>query len=352
MSNFGQINKLKCDFQDKGLPASLCPYIGENFADHQILIVSEAAFLKKDVNQNTANTPFESPSLFYKGESKFLDQKQEEEISVRTFVERLRPFLTSGYSKSINYDDIKLSSDAVSPTTQLSEKMLYTLSRARASIDDIAVHHFFLRPCVFDEESEITNYDELIEKYFTEEDKIHSIKMLRNVIDTLCPQKVYFSSTKTANIVSETFIKIYSKPLGQFFAERQILTDLESPWDSDKKRLDRLLKGNTHTTGQKRLRLLTTALIDIEENLRKKSTEPRDELNDLRAVIDNIKAIVSKHEDNLKNCGKIDNLKIYLPDEQMKERIRKAAERMAKARESRWPNSKKIILGRLEPPVR
>lgn len=331
MSNSSQINKLRCDFQDKGLPTSLCPYIGENFANQQILIISEVVFVKRNAFHNTANTPlplYTNPSVFFNGKNKFLNKEQEDEVSVEKFVEDVRPYLTSGFFRSVNYNDIN-------PTVTLLEEILYTLSKTRASIDDIAIHRFFLRPCIFDEESEIKNRDAFIENYFTEEDKIHSIKMLRNVIDTLCPQKVYFSSSKLANIISETFVKVYSKSLDKFFAERQILTDLESPWDSDRERLNRLLNGNSNTNGQKRLRFLTAALVDIEEKLRIKLTESSEELNDLRAVIDNIKAIVSKHEDNLKNCGKIDKLK--LSDEQMKERKKKAGERLAIARKSRWP---------------
>ena len=50
--------KLSCDLQDVGVPACLCPYIGENYAKGQILIVSGEIFISKNASLSTVDTPF------------------------------------------------------------------------------------------------------------------------------------------------------------------------------------------------------------------------------------------------------------------------------------------------------
>jgi hypothetical protein len=119
--------------------------------------------------------------------------------------------------------------------------------------------------------------------------------------------------------------------LKQFFKERKIVSDLESPWDEDKIRLEKILKGEKSTTDQKRLRALTKALVEIEERLRFETVDSEqwnEGVNDLRAVIDNIRMVVLNQEDKLRKPKKAYEI---TPEEKQKR-----SERMKKARELRW----------------
>ena len=340
----GQINKLKLDFQDKGLSPALCPYVGEKYANAQILIISEGVFIKRKTKLSTVNTPvdfYENPERYYSGVFR-LSKDQESEISIDSLIEQLRNLLSKQNKKSkeqqeqdektalfrsIDYSDFKIEE---CENKDLVEKLAYALSKSKESIDEIAICRFFLRPCIFNDDFN-KEHDSLLDSYFVKKDKICGIIMLKNVIDTLCPQKIFFSSKKLAEIVSNTFEEFYQKTLKQFFKERKIVSDLESPWDEDKIRLEKVLKEEKNTKDQKRLRALTKALVEIEEGLRFETVDSEqwnDGVSNLRAVIDNIRMVVLSQEDKLKKPKKAYEI---TPEEKQKR-----SERMKKARELRW----------------
>ena len=342
--SFGQINKLKFDLQEKGLSTALCPFIGEKYAHAQILIISEGVFIKRKAALGKVDTPvdfYENTERYYSGVFR-LTKDQEDEISIDSLIEQLRNLLSkqneksreqqeqgekSALFRSIDYSDFKIEE---CENKDLVEKLAYTLSKSKASIDDIAICRYFLRPCIFNDDFN-KEHDYLLDNYFVKKDKICGIIMLKNVIDTLCPQKVFFSSKKLAEIVSNTFEELYQKTLKQFFKERKIVSDLDSPWDEDKVRLEKILKGEKITTDQKRLCVLTKALVEIEEELRLETVDSEqwnDGVNNLRAVIDNIRTVVLKQEDRLRKPKKAYEIS---PEEKQKR-----SERMKKARELRW----------------
>ena len=345
----GQINKLKFDLQDKGLPTELCPYVGENYANAQILIISGGVFIKRKAGLSTVDTPYdfyENAERYYSGIF-HLSKEQESEISMDSLIERLRNLLSKQNEKSkeqqeqddkkpaifrsIDYSDFKIEE---SENKDLVEMLAYALAKSKLPLEDIAISPFFLRPCIFNDDFN-KEHDSLLDNYFVKKDKICGIMMLKNVIDTLCPQKVFFSSKKLADIVSKTFEEFYQKTLKQFFKERKIVSDLESPWDEDKIRLERILKGEKNTTDQKRLRALTKALVEIEERLRFETVDSEqwnEGVNDLRAVIDNIRMVVLNQEDKLRKPKKAYEI---TPEEKQKR-----SERMKKARELRWAKKK------------
>ncbi len=348
----GQINKLKLDFQDKGLSPALCPYVGENYANAQILIISGGVFIKRKTGLSTVDTPYdfyENAERYYSGIF-HLSKEQESEISIDSLIEPLRNLLSKQNKKtkerqeqddknpaifrSIDYSDFKIEDRDFKieerESKDLVERLAYVLSKSKVPLSETAICRFFLRPCIFNDDFN-KEYDYLLDNYFVKKDKICGIIMLKNVIDTLCPQKVVFSSKKIADIVANTFEGFYQKTLKQFFKERKIVSDLESPWDEDKIRLEKILKGEKSTTDQKRLRALTKALVEIEERLRFETVDSEqwnEGVNDLRAVIDNIRMVVLNQEDKLRKPKKAYEI---TPEEKQKR-----SERMKKARELRW----------------
>ncbi|WP_407441972.1 hypothetical protein [Fibrobacter sp.] len=344
------LESLELCWKSTKLPVCTVPYVGKRYNSDtgRILIVSEALFISKNSELSTVDTPFdyyENAERFYRGEEKDLaaladDPKKENEISVANIAENLRSYLESDYFRSVSYDDCPKKGE--DKEENFLTKLAYTLSKARASIDDIAIYRFFLRPCVVDGKK--------TDNYFNEMDKNIGIDMLVNVINSLCPKKIFFTSQNLANLVSSFFEnRRENERMDEFFKARGILNDLDSTWDSDKKRIEAFFSKkfedkvnesdrSESLTGQKRMRLLADALIEIENELRQKTvgmTEGailKDKLNDLRAVADNIKALVSKHEENLKRCGSTKNKKRVLSLEEQEKR----RERMKKAREKRW----------------
>lgn len=336
----GQINKLKFDLQDMGVPPTgFCPYIGEDYTHAQILLISEGVFIKRNAKLGLVDTPFdlyEDIERYYSGEFR-LSEEQESEISIKPFIEQLRDHLKKLQEqddkktvplRSIDYNDFKIE-EKEAPLESLAA---YTLYKAMVSIEEIAICRFFLRPCIFDDDFN-KEHDSLLDNYFVKKDRVYGIKMLKNVIDTLCPQKVFFSSKKIAEIVSKTFEEFYQKTLKQFFKERKIVSDLGSPGNEDDIRLEKILKGEKNTTDQKKLRALTKALVEIEEGLRFETVDSEqwnDGVNNLRAVIDKIRRVVLSQEDKLKKPKKAYEI---TPEEKQKR-----SERMKKARALRWAN--------------
>ena len=329
---------LKLDLQDIGAsPTGFCPYIGENYAHAQILLISEGVFIKRKAELNLVNTPFdlyENTERYYSGEFR-LSEKQEREISIDSFIVQLRNRLKELQKqdnkkpvpfRNIDYNDFKIEEcENEVPVESLSA---YTLYKSKVSIDEIAICRFFLRPCVFNDDFS-KEHDSLLDNYFVKKDRVYGIKMLKNVIDTLCPQKVFFSSKKLADIVAKTFEDFYQKTLKQFFKEREIINDLGSPGDEDVIRRQKILKGEKNTTNQRRLRALTKALVEIEERLRFETVDSEqwnEDVNNLRAIIDDISTIVLDQEDKLRKPKKAYEI---TPEE-------KQSERMKKARELRW----------------
>ncbi len=329
-----QIKKIACDLKVEGLPTSLCPYVGKDYSKSLLLIVSEAIIIK-DAELSIVATPFDrykNADLFYKGGE--YSEEQESEISVASFVEGIRKYLNSGFYSSVDYEDFKINRGPEKENKGLLEKIAYTLSKSRASIDDVAIHRFFLRPYVVDRNIDINNFDYSIEDYYKEIDINCGVEKLKKILDTLCPQKIYFSSKKLADIVSSAFAAVYPKEYKEYFKKnKKVLTDIESTWDVDKKRLDEILE-NQKLKGQKRLRFLIDKLVNIEEGIRRGEIEKEKGLDDFRVIVENVRANVSKHEYNLKNCSGITGKKLS-DNPESKEYI-DHRNRMAEARKKRW----------------
>ena len=334
MMNYqNQIKKYACELKAEGLPTSLCPYVGQDYSKSLILIVSEAIIIK-DAELSIVATPFDrykNADLFYKGGE--YSEEQEKEISFDSFVDSIRKYLNSGCYNSVDYDDFKNHSGE-EENKGLLEKIAYILSKSQSSIDDVAIHRFFLRPYVVARDIDINNFDYSIEDYYKEIDINRGVENLKKIMDALCPQKIYFASKKLADVVSNAFAVVYPKEYKEYFKKnKKVLTDIDSTWDVDKKRLDEILE-NQKLTGQKRLRVLIDKLVDIEEGIRKGEIEKEKGLDDLRVIVENIRANVSKHKGNLTKCGRVSGNK--LSDNPESREYIDCRNRMAEARKKRW----------------
>ena len=335
-------SNLKTDLQDylqgkeyfKELCPLFCPYyVGPNYSPSEeydgVLLVAEGVFLEEgnfsDPQKKDTYDPFKKPDVFYSG--KYDIEKLKKELtqdiglSLDSFVEGNKENL-----KARNIDRAEFDRNP------LLEKLLNTLSKSGASIDDISVCRFFLRPCAFEGCFDKKIPDKLLDTYFVEEDKGEGIKWLRRVIETLKPKRMYFFSQKLANAISKAYKEQFGRDFKKDLEEKNILNDLDSTWDSDKLRLDRILEGKK-VNGQKRLELLTAELVKIERKIRRGKLE--DVRNDFGAVVNEIAAIVRCHGERVKACGSRGERKKN-SDEKKKALLAERRERMELARKKRW----------------
>ena len=339
-------NVLQDYLQGKEYFKELCPlfcpyYVGPNYSPSEeydgVLLVAEGVFLREDSPLDTEKNkpatdaeknvyaPFKDPDVFYSG--KYDIEKLKKELtqdigcSLDSFVE--------GYKEKLKARNIDRAEFDRNP---LLEKLLNTLSKSGASIDDISVCRFFLRPCAFEGRFEKKIPDKLLDTYFVEKDKKESLKWLIHVIETLKPKRMYFFSQKLANAISKAYKEQFGGDFKKYLEEKNILNDLDSTWDSDKLRLDRILQGKK-VKGQKELELLTAELLKIERKIRRGKLE--EVRNDFSAVINEIAAIVSCHGERVKACGGRGERKKN-SDEKKKELLAERRERMELARKKRW----------------
>ncbi len=335
-------SKLKTDLQDylqgkeyfKELCLLFCPYyVGPNYSPSEeydgVLLVAEGVFLEEgnfsDPTKKDTYDPFKKPDVFYSG--KYDIEKLKKELtqdigcSLDSFVEGNKEKL-----KARNIDRAEFDRNP------LLEKLLNTLSKSGASIDDISVCRFFLRPCALEGRFDKKIPDKLLDTYFVEKDKKESLRWLMRVIETLKPKRMYFFSQKLANAISKAYKEQFGGDFKKYLEEKNILNDLDSTWDSDKLRLDRILQGKK-VKGQKELELLTAELLKIERKIRRGKLE--EVHNDFSAVVNEIAAIVSFHGERVKACGGRGERKKN-SDEKKKALLAERRERMELARKKRW----------------
>ena len=344
-------SNLTTDLQDylqgkeyfKELCPHFCPYyIGPNYSPSEeydgVLLVAEGVFLREDSPLDTEKNkpapdtekkdvyaPFKNPEVFYSG---------------KYDIERLKKGLSqdTGYSLDSfvedNKENLKVRNidRAEFDRNPLLEKLLNTLSKSRASIDDISVCRFFLRPCAFKGSFEKKIPDKLLDTYFVEKDKKESLRWLMRVIETLKPKRMYFFSQSLASAILKAYKEQFDGDFKKYLEEKNILNDLDSTWDSDKLRLDRILQGKK-VKGQKELELLTAELLKIERKIRRGKLE--EVRNDFSAVVNEIAAIVSCHGERVKACGGRGERKKN-SDEKKKALLAERRERMELARKKRW----------------
>lgn len=322
--------KLISDYREKKIPTGLRPFIGENY--NGTLIIASSLLIKKNSTLSTVDTPFESyenPEKFYSGLQ--LTDEQEAEISVVSTAGNVKKAMESnGGAKTAAYAvgaaaglglvaglglfapvmaavaaaKAKTDSKNGSTSNTFEENLSIPMRKAGCSIDDIAIHRFFMRPVVFSSSGGIHDAikENVMEDYFVEEDLKHSIDMLKNVIDTLCPETIIFSSAALAKKVAEAYgIDDHGRDFNALCKERGILSDLNLTWDVCQDRINEILKSEKDAGGQRRLRLLSDALCKTVENIRKNNNQK--DLDDLYIISDSIRLLVEEYKDKLKTRG-------------------------------------------------
>lgn len=357
-------SSLKNDLQDylqgknffQELCSYFCPYyIGPNYSPSEeydgVLLVSEGVLLRDDPAldiKKEAYAPFKDSDVYYGVNYDIAKLKnelpQDLGLSLDSFVDSIKPYLEKlgkensddnkseivGVLRSVDYAEFDKNDD--SKSNPLWEKLSLTLSKSGASIDDIAVCRFFLRPGVFKGSCDKKTPDKLLDNFFVEIDKKEGLKWLKHVVETLKPKRIYFASQKLADIISKADKEMFGGGFKSYLEEKNILNDLDSTWDSDKLRLERILEGKKDK-GQKRLELLTAELVKIEKRIRLgKFDEVR---NDLSAVINNIAVIVGNHRKKVKTCGGGGKRK-KVSDEKKNALQAERRERLEEARKKRW----------------
>lgn len=346
--NLNLKNELQDYLRNKKLLTSFSPYIGSNYSPSEecdgVLLVSEGVFLRDDTSLGAkdAYAPFKDTDIFYSGSYDI--EKMDNGLSLDSFVNDIKPYLEKlgrensdenkselvGVLRSVDYAEFDKNGD--SESTALLDQLALTLSKSGASIENSAVCRFFLRPGVFEGRFDKRTHEKLLDTYFVEEDKREGIKWLKRVIETLKPKRMYVSSQKLANAISKAYREQFDGDFKKYLEEKNILNDLDSTWDSDKLRLERILEGKK-VKGQKRLELLTAELVKIEKKIRLgKFDEVR---NDLSAVINNIAVIVGNHGKKVKTCGGGGNRK-KISDEKKIALQAERRERLAELRKKRW----------------
>lgn len=357
-------NRLAANFANIGIPTCLRPFIGNNYNySNGTLIITRSLYL----NKNTGNSPFqlyEDPSLFYSGIT--LSDLQMDEIDVSKLAEDVNNELekNSLLAKTSNYMSENVHPIAATATiglgiftggltggiaaalgaipfvhsiinttsnkpeeqprnngvfSKIVEDISNPLKKAGSSVNDIAIHRYYLRPHVFSSQSPS---NELESNYYTETDHKKSITILKNVIEVLWPKSIIFSSNDLAREVAQDYEREFGESFEDFMQRMGIRSDLNFTWDICQEQIIKILKDND-ATGQKRLRQLSQALSSAVDEIRllppeikKESAQQINEpafksaldqldnsITKLYAISDSIRLLVEEYKDRLKNRG-------------------------------------------------
>lgn len=360
-------NRLAANYANMGLPTCLRPFIGNNY-NNGTLIITSNLYLNKSAPSSTSNTPFdiyENPNIFYSEAS--LSESQMDEIDVSKLAEDVNNELENNnlISKTSNYIQnnavpiigtasvglgllaggfvgriaaaiganalgIHPQKNAVAKIAEegdqaknifskIIEDISNPLKKAGCSVNDIAIHRYYLRPYVF---SSQTSDNNISDKYYIETDHKKSAQILKNIIEVLWPKNIIFSSNELAKQVAQDFEKEFGESFEEFTQQMDILSDLNLTWDVCQEQIVNILKDND-TTGQKRLRQLSQALSTTVDEIRllplkirisgnqqinntplKNTLDQLDKsITQLYAISDSIRLLVEEYKDRLKNRG-------------------------------------------------
>ena len=356
-------NRLAANFANMGIPTCLRPFIGNNYNNGPLIITSSLY-----LNKSSGNSPFqlyEDPSLFYSGIT--LSDLQMDEIDVSKLAEDVNNeleksnllskssiyklgstipligtatvglgILTGGFLGGIaalgansiisavaNATDVVKKMGEQSPNSNNFSKIVEDISnplkKAGSSVNDIAIHRYYLRPHVFSPQESSNEFEN---DYYTEIDHKKSAIILKNVIETLWPKSIIFSSNELAKQVAQDYEQEFGESFEDFMQSMGIRSDLNFTWDVCQEQIIKILKDND-ATGQKRLRQLSQALslaVDeirllppeikkgsvqqINEPAFKKNLDQLDNsITKLYAISDSIRLLVEEYKDRLKNRG-------------------------------------------------
>ena len=360
-------NRLAANFANMGIPTCLRPFIGNNYSNGPLIITS-SLYLNKNATLSTGSTPFqlyEDPSLFYSGIT--LSELQMDEIDVSKLAEDVNKelekskllskssiyklgsaksligsatvglgIITGGFLGGIAALSANSIISAVADLTDVAKKMSKPelnsnnfskivedisnpLKKAGSSVNDIAIHRYYLRPHVFSSQQSNNEFEN---NYYTEIDHKKSIIILKNVIEALWPKSIIFSSNELAKQIAQDYEREFGESFEDFMQSMDIRSDLNFTWDVCQEQIIKILKDND-STGQKRLRQLSQALslaVDeirllpqeikkgsvqqINEPTFKKTLDQLDNsITKLYAISDSIRLLVEEYKDRLKNRG-------------------------------------------------
>ena len=203
--------------------------------------------------------------------------------------------------------------------SKIVEDISNPLKKAGSSVNDIAIHRYYLRPHVFSSQQSNNEFEN---NYYTEIDHKKSIIILKNVIEALWPKSIIFSSNELAKQIAQDYEREFGESFEDFMQSMDIRSDLNFTWDVCQEQIIKILKDND-STGQKRLRQLSQALslaVDeirllpqeikkgsiqqINEPTFKKTLDQLDNsITKLYAISDSIRLLVEEYKDRLKNRG-------------------------------------------------